>query len=117
MKVALRTFQICTFLAVTFAMLAIWAWPARGQQPQPLREWFNSLSSPAGGICCHNFDGISLEEDTWRADGGKYQVLVDGKWLDVPDLNVVTVPNRLGRAHLWMTPDGRVRCFIPGALT
>lgn len=88
---------------------------AHGQQPS-LREWFNSLSSPAGGICCHNFDGLSLEEDAWRTQGGKYQVFVDGKWIDVPELNVVTVPNRLGRAHLWLKADGTVRCFIPGAL-
>jgi hypothetical protein len=116
MKGALRTFQICILLAVTFALLAIWVHPARGQQPN-LREWFNGLSSPAGGICCHNFDGISLEEDSWRTANGSYEVYVHGVWIVVPPMNVVTVPNRLGRAHLWLRTDGTVRCFIPGSLS
>lgn len=89
---------------------------AHGQQPS-LREWFNSLQSPAGGVCCHNFDGISLEEDNWRTANGRYEVFVHGAWIEVPPLNVVTVPNRLGRAHLWLRPDGTVRCFMPGALS
>lgn len=85
--------------------------------PQDLRSWFNQLRSPAGGLCCHNFDGISLEEDAWRTTGQGYQVLVEGKWIDVPDLNVVTEPNRLGRAHVWLRVDGTVRCFMPGQLS
>jgi len=80
-----------------------------------LRDWFNQLKSPGGGICCHNFDGISLDEADWRMSGGKYQVVVQDKWVDVPADTVVTEPNRLGRAHLWLRPDNTVRCFIPGA--
>lgn len=86
-------------------------------QPPSLREWFNSLQSPAGGVCCHNFDGASLEEDQWRVVGGHYEVFANGVWMTVPDLNVVTVPNRLGRAHLWLRSDGTVRCFMPGTLS
>jgi hypothetical protein len=85
-------------------------------QEQSLREWFNSLRSPAGGVCCHNFDGISLDEAEWRNAGGKYEVLIEGKWVEVPEPNLVTAPNRLGRAHLWLRPDGGIRCFIPGVM-
>lgn len=84
---------------------------------QGLREWFNSLQNPKGQLCCHNFDGISLDETDWRGAGGKYQVLVEGKWVDVPETSLLLEPNRLGRAHLWLNPDKTVRCFIPGALT
>lgn len=85
---------------------------ARGQS---LRDWFNSLRSPAGSVCCVDFDGRSLEEADWRIGPNGYQVLAAGKWIDVPADAVVAGPNRLGRAHLWLRPDGGVRCFIPGS--
>lgn len=104
-------------ILLTAAILsALFAAVAGKVKAQTLREWFNSLSSPAGGVCCHNFDGLSLEEDTWRTANGGYQVLINGKWVDVPPGNVVNVPNRLGRAHLWLKGDGSIRCFIPGSL-
>lgn len=88
---------------------------ARGQQ-QSLRDWFNSLRSPAGSVCCVDFDGRSLEEADWRIGPNGYQVLANGRWIDVPDDALVSGPNRLGRAHLWLRHDGTVRCFIPGPL-
>lgn len=100
---------------VALTLLAI-SVPA-GAQEQSLREWFNQLKNPLGQVCCHNFDGVSLDEADWRMSAGKYQVLVQGKWIDVPADALVSVPNRLGRAHLWLKPDGTPRCFIPGAMT
>ncbi len=88
---------------------------ARGQDRQGLREWFNSLRNQVNVQCCMDFDGRSLEEADWRIAGDKYQVSVEGKWIDVPPEALVTVPNRLGRAHLWLKYDGGVRCFIPGS--
>jgi hypothetical protein len=99
---------------VVAIMLALIA-PAFAQQS--LRDWFNSLKSPGGGICCRDFDGLSLEEDTWRTSGDHYQVLVKGQWIDVPESSVVNEPNRLGRAHVWLRYDGSVRCFLPGTLS
>ena len=99
---------------ILFFFLAFMA-RSHGQE-QSLREWFNTLRSPAGGTCCHNFDGISLDEADWRNAGGKYEVLIEGKWVEVPEMNLVTVPNRLGRAHLWLRPDGGIRCFMPGVM-
>jgi len=100
-------------IRILLAAALLCATPA---QSQSLREWFNGLKSPGGGICCHNFDGVSLDEAEWRMSGDKYQVIVNGKWIDVPKDTVVTEPNRLGRAHLWLKPDGTPRCFIPGAM-
>lgn len=107
---------------VVLILIGLFAWGmfesrASAQGQQSLRDWFNSLKSPAGGVCCHNFDGISLEEADWRSGPNGYQVVANGKWIDVPPDTVVNEPNRLGRAHLWLKHDGSVRCFIPGALT
>jgi len=102
--------------AIVFGLFLMAMTRSYGQQPQSLREWFNTLRSPAGGICCHNFDGQSLDEAEWRNAGGKYEVFIEGKWVEVPELNLVLVPNRLGRAHLWLRPDGGIRCFIPGVM-
>ena len=86
-------------------------------QNQSLRDWFNSLRNPLGQVCCHNFDGISLEEAEWRIGSNGYQAYANGKWIDVPEDALVSEPNRLGRAHLWLRPDGTVRCFMPGSMT
>lgn len=107
-------------LVYTLTVAAIMAATTAAAQETTLREWFNKLQSPAGGLCCHNFDGISLEEENWRTANGQYEVFVFGAWIKVPDQNLVTYPdnngNRLGRAHLWLRGDGSVRCFMPGSL-
>lgn len=113
---ALRIYQFALIACVAVAIWVVFVEKAKGQE-KSLREWFNSLSSPAGGQCCLNFDGASLDEAQWRTTPSGYQVVIDGKWVDVPDGNLVTVPNRLGRAHLWLRDDGSIRCFIPGPLS
>jgi len=100
---------------ILFFFLAFMA-RSYGQDPMPLREWFNSLKSPAGQVCCVDFDGLQLYDQEWRTSGNKYQALVKGKWIDIPADTVVEGPNRLGRAHLWLRLDGSVRCFMPGVM-
>lgn len=84
---------------------------------QTLREWFDSLKNQRGEVCCFNFDGQSVDDLGWKIERGKYHVWYNGAWNEIPDEAVVTVPNRLGRAHIWMRGDGSVRCFIPGPLS
>lgn len=36
-----------------------------------------------------------------------------GVWELVPADAVVTEPNRVGVAILWLTTDGKIRCFLP----
>lgn len=83
------------------------------------KAWFDSLSS-GRGPCCSDADGYALSDVDWRNDGGHYQVLIDGAWLEVPDEAVVKVPNRVGRTMVWPIrfPDHvYIRCFMPGVMT
>jgi len=55
------------------------------------------------------------------AQDGHYRVRIDGQWVVVPDVAVVTELNRFGPAVVWPyhDPDGttQIRCFMPGAGT
>ncbi len=87
----------------------------------PLKPWFESLGTKAGGLCCALADGIV--DVTWGTTrDGHYRVHVWGQWVDVPDQAVLKVPNRLGRAVVWPyiqdIPSGiliQIKCFLPGA--
>lgn len=89
------------------------------------REWFQGLR-PGGGQgvpCCADADGTS--DPNWvgkKGDDGNwhYSVQLGGKWVDVPDDAVVTVPNRAGRTIIWTyTLNGvtYIRCFMPGPMS
>lgn len=85
----------------------------------PLHEWFNHLAS-GKGLCCSLADGVSLEDPDWRNANGRYQVRIDGDWIDVPDDAVITEPNKAGKAYVWPLRgiDGlTIRCFMPGGMS
>ena len=85
----------------------------------PLKSWFDQLHS-GKGPCCSDADGTALSDVDWRSSDGRYQVRIDGVWIDVPDDAVITEPNRAGRTMVWpMYRDGgvMVRCFMPGSMT
>jgi hypothetical protein len=83
------------------------------------REWFRSVRSPSGILCCDTADG---HRTTWRPDNnGGYEVLIEGQWLTVPPEAVVRESgNPLGEAVVWYVPVPvggelpRIRCFVPG---
>ncbi len=77
----------------------------------PLKPWFDSLKSKKG-FCCSDADGKATE---WDMRKDHYWVPVNGVWTEVPEDAVITVPNKVGRAMLWLTPDQKIRCFIPGS--
>lgn len=87
----------------------------------PLKAWFESLASTAGGSCCALADGIV--DVAWSTTpDGHYRVHVWGHWVAVPDEAVVKGPNRLGRAVVWPyiddVPGGtliQIKCFLPAA--
>ena len=86
----------------------------------PLGKWFNELRSDQGP-CCSNSDGKVVEDADWESRGGHYRVKLDGKWVDVPDGAVVTVPNLYGKTMVWPTPTYlfgpvNIRCFMPGVM-
>lgn len=106
----------------------------------PLHQWFESLASGKGN-CCSYADGLKLEEPDWRSHDGHYQVHIpahsvprweSGKqimvpdedtWIDVPDIAVITTPNKSGETYVWPYspyydgPGIQIRCFLPGAGT
>lgn len=82
--------------------------------PTALSSWFESLHSLGGGYCCAKADGRETEYDQL---GNHYRVPLGGKMVEVPDDRVLSQPNLYGRALVWLTPTGKIRCFIPGAQT
>ena len=99
-----------------------------------LNEWFNNLYSqgkPDGGFkahCCSNQDGALVKDaewDTYRGPDGisHYKVMIEQKWINVPDEAVVTDPNKYGPAMVWGsrewygdTGSYHIRCFMPGVM-
>ena len=84
-----------------------------------LKSWFDSLRS-GKGPCCSDADGSAVSDVDWESNSGHYRVRLEGKWLDVPDEAVITVPNRVGRTMVWpMHGDTGplIRCFMPGSMT
>jgi hypothetical protein len=75
-----------------------------------LKPWFDSLRSKKG-YCCSDADGRATE---WDMRKDHYWVPVNGVWIQVPDDAVITEPNKVGRAMVWLTTDDKIRCFIPG---
>jgi hypothetical protein len=76
----------------------------------PLKPWFDQLKSKKG-FCCSDADGKTTEFEM-RTD--HYWVPVNGEWVQVPEEAVITEPNKVGHAMLWLTYDQRIRCFLPG---
>lgn len=115
MKGALRTFQGCILIAVTFALLAIWAWPARGHEA--------GMGWQYDPYCCngnsHNGDCQEIPASTVRPiEGGYIITLVPG------DHRMVTKPHTFtvkaseakyspdGLFHICLYPtENEVRCF------
>jgi len=84
----------------------------------PLKPWFDRLAS-GKGLCCSFADGVKVENVDWDTQDGHYRVRLDGQWVVVPDVAVVTEPNRYGPAVVWPYQDmngaTQIRCFMPGA--
>ena|SRR5579859_2063102 len=93
--------------AAIILMLVTWNGASTG-----LSGWFESLSTPGGGYCCAEADGQDTEYST---DNGYYIVSVDGVATLVPPDRVIHQPNLHGHAMVWLDPQHKIRCFIPGA--
>ncbi|HML08454.1 MAG TPA: hypothetical protein VK430_10065 [Xanthobacteraceae bacterium] len=84
----------------------------------PLKPWFDQLAS-GKGLCCSFADGVKVEDVDWDTQDGRYRVRLNGEWIVVPDVALVTEPNRFGPAVVWPYQDSngatQIRCFMPGA--
>lgn len=84
-----------------------------------LNDFFNALKSKDGMGCCSSGDGTGLDDIDWDMTDGHYRVRLEGRWVDVPDKSLVTVPNLAERAMVWVYHiDGEpiIRCFMPGSM-
>ncbi len=83
-----------------------------------LKPWFDKLAS-GKGLCCSFADGVKVEDVDWDTQDGRYRVRLQGQWVVVPDMALVTEPNRFGPAVVWPYQDAagatQIRCFLPGA--
>lgn len=83
----------------------------------PNKEWFEGLHSKSGAWCCSEADGETNID--WRTKDDHYQVMLLGRWIDVPPDAVVEGQNKIGRAIVWPIyahSGATVRCFMPGTM-
>jgi hypothetical protein len=76
--------------------------------------------SPIDRLNCSAVQSEQSRPQSLSQDG-HYRVRIYEQWLVVPDVAVVTEPNRFGPAVVWPYNDRlgntRIRCFMPGAGT
>jgi len=95
-------------------ILAAWVnvageWPT--DLPDMTKQWFKSLRGPLG-FCCDMADGHPAD---WDYKNGHYIVRIRDEWRDVPPETVITDKgNPTGRAVVWLTMAGDIKCFVPG---
>lgn len=112
---ALAVLALCTNVVVSGQLLA----HDDGRfADSPLKPWFDHLAS-GKGLCCSFADGVKVENVDWDTQNGRYRVRLNGQWVVVPDIAVITEPNRFGPAVVWPYQDAsgatQIRCFMPGA--
>lgn len=93
------------------------AGPARAAPPSDadpaLAPWFQDLREPGTGrSCCSITDCRPTEA---RTTGGRYEVLIEGRWLAVPPDKVLPrADNPTGHAVVCWTPALGIICFVHG---
>jgi hypothetical protein len=110
--------SVLVIVAATYTM-AIAHVPERPD----LDSWFNGLASSGGFPCCSFVDGSEIADVDWDTavtnGTNHYRVRIDKKWIVVTPEEVVTGPNKFGRAVAWVYKDAAgepsIRCFMPGA--
>jgi len=83
-----------------------------------IHHWVLDLKNGNGVACCATADGWRPQLVEWDTTKKGYKVMIEDKWVEVPDNAVIRGPNKLGHAEVWYYHvDGLpvVRCFLPGA--
>jgi hypothetical protein len=114
-------FILACIIAFVFLVSAlVGAAHAHDQNKPELDSWYRSLQSGKGPCCGGpSEDATHLDELQWRSKGDGYEVFIEGHWIEVPPAAIVPVPNKDGRALVWLyylMGEPIVRCFIPGQL-
>jgi len=83
-------------------------------------EFYRSLTQPGTGMSCCTHEGSQRDcwpTDRWRIKGDRYEVEIDGAWVEVPPAVVlVRNDNPVGRAILCHR-GATIYCFLPGVMT
>lgn len=112
---------VCGMLCAGVVALASGEVGAHDQNKPELDSWYRSLQSGKGPCCGGpSEDATHLDELQWRSKGDGYEVFIEEHWIDVPPAAIVPVPNKDGRALVWLyylMGEPVVRCFIPGTLS
>src|SRR5690348_2677221 len=87
-----------------FSTVKVWPRDLTGQYSNsPNSEWVKNLRSPGGMPCCDLSDGHRLEDVDWKGEpDGTYSVRIDGQWVKLEKDQIITEPNRLGVAVVWI---------------
>jgi hypothetical protein len=113
------------FVLLTAAAVILIRDPTGKWAGNPLQPWFETLRNKAGLYYCLKADGHPLDESQWDIKDNNYRVFLKGAWTVVPNDTVVSGPNRLGKAIVWLQHPGElawggdtttpILCFIPGS--
>lgn len=81
-------------------------------------EWFKSLRVPGTSIsCCDESDCKRIDDDEWRVGENGYEVVIDGRVVEVPEERVLNRPDGPIKQAVLCSLNGRVLCFRPGTLS
>src|SRR3974377_341732 len=85
-----------------------------------IRDWFRSMTSPSGKLCCSEADGHRTH---YEMRGNRYWVPINGQWHSVPPEAVIRgARSPFGDAGVWYRPgfdyegaagDWDIVCFVP----
>jgi len=115
MHMKMKLLIVAAILASTLAI-------AHEEMGPRIDAWAKGLRNASGEPCCATADAWKPVEVTWDMGAGRYRVMLDGEWIDVPDSAVLNGPNPAGFAMVWtyLSNDASgharkiIRCFIPG---
>jgi hypothetical protein len=113
-------------LALTLAVLIVGgAWAMDREElrnvPPQVRNWFESMRSPTGKLCCSYADGHRTEYDMRE---NSYWVPINQVWTQIPPEVVIhDQGNPFSEAVVWYNPiiengqptgQHKILCFVPG---
>lgn len=110
-----RVPQVTRILVAVLMLLSTSALPHDGHHEND--AWFKSLRSVGGMGCCDGTDAQRVDDLDWKTeDNGEYSVRIKGEWFHITKDQIVTVPNKVGYAIVWIWQN-KITCFMAGQLS
>jgi len=115
-------------VAITITLAAVLiggAWAMEREElrnvPPQVRNWFESMKSPSGKLCCSYADGHRTEYDMRE---NFYWVPINQVWTQIPpEVVIYDQGNPFSEAVVWYNPilengqptgQHKILCFVPG---